>query len=214
MISKNSSSPQMSEQSKKAPKPSTLRIGKRYRPTRVDNNYDAIVIGSGIGGMTTAAILSKAGKKVLVLEQHYTAGGYTHSYSRNGYEWDVGVHYIGDMGAKTQARQMFDFISADKLKWAPMDDEYDRFYIGDKVFSAMAGKKKFRENLINRFPTEKAAVDGYMKLLDAVGKEPILSLGLRLGEGSGGALAIGVLKAAVACHSGMATFAEAGVSGA
>lgn len=51
-------------------------------------------------------------------------------------------------------------------------------------------------------------------ILDRLGKEPILSLGLRLGEASGGALAIGILKSAVACHSGMATFAEAGVSGA
>lgn len=50
------------------------------------------------------------------------------------------------------------------------------------------------------------------RVLTALGKEPILSLGLRLGEGSGGALAIGVMKAALACHSGMATFAEAGVS--
>lgn len=59
-----------------------------------------------------------------------------------------------------------------------------------------------------------SAEGAHRRLLDAIGKEPILSLGLRLGEGSGGALAIGVLKAAVACHSGMATFAEAGVSGA
>ena len=100
-------------------KPSTLRIGKRYRPTRVDEYYDAIVIGSGIGGLTSAAILSKAGKKVLVLEQHYTAGGYTHSYSRNGYEWDVGVHYIGEVGdPSSPLRKVFDFISNSQLKWA------------------------------------------------------------------------------------------------
>ena len=52
------------------------------------------------------------------------------------------------------------------------------------------------------------------KVLDALGKEPLLSLGMRLGEGSGAALAIGILQGAVACHSGMATFAEAGVSDA
>lgn len=52
----------------------------------------------------------------------------------------------------------------------------------------------------------------HAKVLAALGKEPIFSLGLRLGEGSGGALAIGLMKAALACHSGMATFAEAGVS--
>ncbi len=49
-------------------------------------------------------------------------------------------------------------------------------------------------------------------MLSKLGKDPLLSLGLRLGEGSGGALAINILKSAVACHSGMATFAEAGVS--
>ena len=50
------------------------------------------------------------------------------------------------------------------------------------------------------------------KVLKNLGKEPLLALDMRLGEGSGAALAIGVLKGAVACHSGMSTFAEAGVS--
>lgn len=57
-----------------------------------------------------------------------------------------------------------------------------------------------------------SAEGAHLAMLDALGKEPLLNLGLRLGEGSGAALAIGVLKAAIACHSGMATFAEAGVS--
>ncbi|MFD1912404.1 nicotinate-nucleotide--dimethylbenzimidazole phosphoribosyltransferase [Halodurantibacterium flavum] len=53
---------------------------------------------------------------------------------------------------------------------------------------------------------------GHARLLGALGKRPVLTLGLRLGEGSGAAVALGVLKAAIACHSGMATFAEAGVA--
>jgi len=57
-----------------------------------------------------------------------------------------------------------------------------------------------------------SAEGAHAKMLEKLGKEPLLSLGLRLGEGSGAALAIGVLKGAIACHSGMATFAEAGVS--
>ena len=52
----------------------------------------------------------------------------------------------------------------------------------------------------------------HARLLKALGKEPILQLGMRLGEGSGAATAILIMKAALACHSGMATFAEAGVS--
>ena len=57
-----------------------------------------------------------------------------------------------------------------------------------------------------------SAEGAHPRLLAALGKEPLLSLGLRLGEGSGAALAIGVVQGAVACHSGMATFAEAGVA--
>ena len=150
-------------------KPSTIRIGYRYRPKRLASKYDAIVIGSGMGGLTTAALLSELGWKVCVLEQHYTAGGYTHSYDRAGYEWDVGVHYIGDVGTKTRTRRMFDFLSDGKLEWAPMDDEYDRFYIGDKVYCARAGKQEFRDNLVSQFPAEEQAIDRYMQLLAGVG---------------------------------------------
>ncbi|SEW22091.1 nicotinate-nucleotide-dimethylbenzimidazole phosphoribosyltransferase [Cognatiyoonia koreensis] len=57
-----------------------------------------------------------------------------------------------------------------------------------------------------------SAEGAHRRLLKELGKEPLLNFGLRLGEGSGAALAIGILQAAVACHSGMATFAEAGVS--
>ncbi len=149
--------------------PSTLRIGRRYRPTRLADSYDAIVIGSGMGGLTSAALLSDLGFRVCVLEQHYTAGGYTHSYERNGYEWDVGVHYIGDVGAKTRSRQMFDYLSDGKLEWAPMDAEYDRFYIGEKLFSAKAGKREYRDNLVRQFPGEEQAIDRYLKLLDRAG---------------------------------------------
>ncbi len=155
--------------SSKTLKPSTIRIGRRYRANRLDGPYDAIVIGSGIGGLTTAACLSKAGQKVLVLEQHYTAGGYTHSYARNGYEWDVGVHYIGDMGSPhTLGRRLFDYITDGKLHWAPMDEVYDRFYLGDKVVNLRAGKEGLRQSLLQAFPDEREAIDGYIRLLGKV----------------------------------------------
>lgn len=151
-------------------KPSTIRIGRRYRANRLAPRYDALVIGSGISGLTCAALLSELGWKVCVLEQHYTAGGYTHSYDRNGYEWDVGVHYIGEVGAPTRSRKLFDWLTAGKLEWAPMDAEYDRFYIGDKVYSAMAGKQEFQDNLLRQFPEEGPAITAYMGLLEKVSK--------------------------------------------
>ncbi|MFK7956922.1 MAG: phytoene desaturase family protein, partial [Lysobacterales bacterium] len=160
---------------------STLRIGHRYRPTRLAEKYDAIVIGSGIGGLTNAALLSALGQKVCVLEQHYTAGGYTHSYERNGYEWDVGVHYIGDVGTQTRTRKMFDFLSNGQLQWAPMGEEYDRFYVGDKVFNAKAGRLKFRNNLLRQFPDEGDAIDRYLQLLrDVAGGTSVFTMGRML----------------------------------
>jgi phytoene dehydrogenase-like protein len=147
-----------------SPTPSTIRIGRRYRPNRLDGPYDAIVIGSGIGGMTAAACLAELGRRVLVLEQHYTAGGFTHSYSRNGYEWDVGVHYIGDVGAKhTMTRKLFDFVSADQLEWAPMDDHFDRIFVGQESFDLVATPKKYRAELLKHFPEEEQAIDEYFK---------------------------------------------------
>ena len=157
------------ENKKTSPKPSTLRIGTRYRSNRLNGPYDAIVIGSGIGGLTTAACLSKAGKKVLVLEQHYTAGGFTHSYARNGYEWDVGVHYIGDVGSKrSMARKVFDFVSDGALEWAPMDANYDRFYFGEDQYDLIAGKSQFVASLSERFPEERDALEKYLELLNKV----------------------------------------------
>jgi all-trans-retinol 13,14-reductase len=158
-------------QSKTSLAPSTIRIGRRYRPGRLAEAYDAIVIGSGIGGLTSAACLAKAGKKVLVLEQHYTAGGFTHSYARNGYEWDVGVHYIGDVGSrKSLTRKLYDFITDGQLQWAPMDDNYDRFFFGTERFDVVAGRKPYVAALKARFPDEEEAIDAYMERLAAVGK--------------------------------------------
>jgi len=150
--------------------PSTLRIGRRYRPGRLNGPYDALVIGSGIGGLTTAALLAELGWRVAVLEQHYTAGGATHSYERAGYEWDVGVHYLGDMGARTTVRRMMDFLTRGQLDWAPMDPHYDRFFIGDRVYDAVAGRAAFRDNLVAHFPREAQAIDRYLQLLGEVSR--------------------------------------------
>ena len=163
--SNNSSKPTASKRSKK---PSTIRIGKRYRASRLSEDYDAIVIGSGIGGLTCAMSLSEMGKKVLVLEQHYTAGGFTHAYSREGYEWDVGVHYIGDVGYPTMTRKLFDFVSNKNLKWAAMDKAYDRIFLGEKHYDLVAGKKSFVESLIKDFPEEETAIWKYLSMLKKV----------------------------------------------
>jgi all-trans-retinol 13,14-reductase len=78
---------------------SDLKLTSSYAHWEPQGRFDAIVIGSGMGGLTAAVLLAReAGQRVLVLERHYTPGGYTHSFRRPGFEWDVGVHYIGEVG--------------------------------------------------------------------------------------------------------------------
>lgn len=142
-----------------------VRTGKRYRTGRADDHYDAIVVGSGIGGLTTAALLSLMGKKVCVLEQHYTAGGYTHAYEREGYEWDVGVHYIGEVHQPSTMKRMFDVLSHGRLKWAAMDPVYDRIIIADKAHDFVAGRENFIEELSKHFPNDRSAIEQYVELI-------------------------------------------------
>lgn len=145
------------------------RTGTRFRPRLARTDYDAIIIGSGIGGLTTAALLAKLGKRVCVLEQHYTAGGFTHSYEREGYEWDVGVHYIGEVHKPWSAiRRVFDVISDGQLEWAPMDARYDRIILGDKTYDYVAGREEFKAEVKQHFPQEAAAIDRYVDLLSEV----------------------------------------------
>lgn len=65
-----------------------------FSVNRVPEKLDAVVIGSGIGGLASAAILAKAGKRVLVLEQHNKAGGCCHTFGENGLEFDTGKAYL------------------------------------------------------------------------------------------------------------------------
>lgn len=147
------------------------RIGKRYRPGRAAEHYDVVVIGSGIGSLCCAALLSRLGKRVCVLEQHYTAGGFTHSYEREGYEWDVGVHYIGEVHKPhAPLRRIFDVISDGQLQWAPMDDVYDRIIIGDQHYDFVAGRDNLAAELKRHFPDESTAIDAYFRVVTEVSR--------------------------------------------
>lgn len=151
-----------------------MRIGTSYKQHRdLKDEWDAIVIGSGIGGLSVAATLAKlANKRVLVLERHYTAGGFTHTFRRPGYEWDVGIHYIGEVShSRGMARRMFDFLTDGELEWADMGDVYDRIILGDRAYDFVKGRESFRAQLHGYFPGEEQAIDRYLdKVLTTVKK--------------------------------------------
>jgi len=147
-----------------------MKTGK-YKKDKLNDNYDVIIIGSGISGLCSAALLSMEGKKVLVLEKHFKIGGYTHTFRRNNYEWDVGIHYIGGMHNKRSfSRKLFDKITNNNLKWNKTDDNYDRIIFPDKSYDFVAPKSKFIENLKNYFPDESLNIDKYIEIIISINK--------------------------------------------
>jgi len=137
--------------------------GVSYKQHPPEGEFDAIVIGSGMGGLASGALLAqRAGKRVLVLERHYTAGGFTHVFHRPGYEWDVGVHYIGQMGAGAPMRALFDEITEGRLKWNAMPEVYDRIGIADRSYDFVSGADRFAERMREYFPREGAAIRRYV----------------------------------------------------
>jgi all-trans-retinol 13,14-reductase len=126
-----------------------------YKREKPSGKFDALIIGSGMSGMALAAILAKEGKRCLILERHYTPGGFTHVFKRRDYEWDVGIHYIGEVHRpKSMLRKIFDHISDKQLAWADMGDVYDRIVFGDRSYDFVKGVEPFREKMKNYFHSE------------------------------------------------------------
>jgi len=137
----------------------------KLQAQKMSQKWDVIIIGSGMAGMSAASALSKFGKKVLLLEQHYIPGGFTHMYGRKGYAWDAGTHAIGEMKTQTPVKKMLDWLSAKKIDWISLGKEYDRFYFGNgKVMNFPDTPKEMIGLLKREFPNEVDVIDRYITL--------------------------------------------------
>lgn len=142
---------------------------KYYTTASVPGPWDAIVIGSGIGGMTTAALLAHVGKRVLVLEQHYVPGGFTHTFRHKDWTWDVGVHAIGQVTEHALVGRVLRLLTDGQLEWASLGDCYDEFYFPDGFrINFPSSVKIFRDTLVESFPDEVAGIDRYLALVREV----------------------------------------------
>lgn len=142
----------------------------RFRSFDPTVQYDAVVIGAGLGGLTTAAILSKRGRKVLVLDQHYVAGGNATDFKRKGgYVFDVGVHYIGDCGPDGSIPRVLEEAGVEQ-KFLPMDpDGFDTLVFADGTrFRYPKGIAALEARLLETFPGEAKGVRRWTKFLRQV----------------------------------------------
>lgn len=145
-----------------------MRNGKRvyehYSPKIADEHWDVIVIGSGMGGMSCAATLSKLGRKVLLLEQHYVPGGFTHMFGRKGHVWDVGVHVMGEMTEGEIPYKMLMWLTNNEVTMNSLGDPFDSFYFPHGfTFHMPEGKDKLIASLKQQFPDEADKLDRYVK---------------------------------------------------
>ena len=118
-----------------------IYVKSRFTLSKVPRNPDVLIIGSGMGGSTAASILSKHGKKVLVLEHHDKLGGCTHTFSwsranMNGEghttcEFDTGCHYTAvDMSFDTaRSGAIMKYLTNGNAKWNDLGDPYDRIVL-------------------------------------------------------------------------------------
>lgn len=122
-----------------------------YKPKKEDE-YDIIIVGSGIGGLTCSALASKRGYKVLVLEQHYQVGGYCSSFTRNGFVFNAGVEDVSGLWEKGPITYLLKELDLNK------DDLFKRnsvkyIFKGKEIYAN--NFDEFQNTLINMFPFEK-----------------------------------------------------------
>lgn len=145
---------------------------KRYvKPAKLLENPDAIVIGTGIGGLSVASTLAqKRGMKVLMLEHQKVPGGSTHCHEIDGFEFNSGVDSIGDMDPRV-GRGLFrataDFITGGNLEWAKMPDAHETATFGEDTYEFYSSAEKNIEWVEKRFPGE-GNVRKYYELEDQI----------------------------------------------
>ncbi len=148
------------------------RQGRQSGSRRHAARWDAIVVGGGAAGTTTAAYLAAAGQRTLLLEQYDVVGGSSHVFRRKGvWEFDVGVHYLGDCGPDGQIPRVLRGLGLeDRIEFVPMDREgFDTIVRPDMEVRVPVGWERYLEELIGAFPCDEWGLRRALGVLSRVG---------------------------------------------
>ena len=132
--------------------------------------FDAIVIGSGIGGLAAAAGLATCGKRALVLERHSRPGGLTQTFERAGWRFNVGVHYLGGFGPDEPNRRVLDHLAGGRIEMAPIIGAYDRIRMPGLTLPFAPPRAALVTVLEEAFPQEAAGIARYFDAVDRAAK--------------------------------------------
>ena len=154
-----------------------------YTHDNQTKKYDVVVIGSGLGGLVSAVILAKEGKKVVVLEKNNQYGGNLQTFVRDKTIFDTGVHYIGGLNKGENLYNYFDYLNiADKLKLQQLDkDGFDIISFDDdeNEYPIAQTYQNFVAQLTKFFPEEEENLIKYSrKLEDLCSEFPMYNLNI------------------------------------
>ncbi|MCF8145289.1 MAG: NAD(P)/FAD-dependent oxidoreductase [Deltaproteobacteria bacterium] len=133
-------------------------------------DFDAIVVGSGAGGLSAALRMAQQDVSVLVLEAMPSFGGYLNPFVRNGYRFDTGLHYLGKLGRGGTFRLLLELLGLDgRLDFVELDpDGFDRYVFPDFEVRLCKGKERYQERLQRLFPQESKAIERYFNVIDSL----------------------------------------------
>lgn len=140
----------------------------------MSGEWDAIVVGAGMGGLTCAAYLAAAGRRVLLLERHDVAGGNAQVFRRRRvHQFDVGTHYLGDCGDGGVLPAILAGLGvADRVRFHPMDpDRYDRIVMPHARVDVPTGWDRYRERLCAALPGEEPGLTAFLDVCAAVARD-------------------------------------------
>jgi phytoene dehydrogenase-like protein len=180
-----------------------IKPGKPDRLRQLDRDrFDAVIVGAGTGGLTCAAMLAERGLRVLVLDQHSVAGGNATVFRRKGYEFDVGLHYIGGCHPGGLIPRVLAKAGVRDVEFEELDpDGYDTFVFPSLTFRMPKGLDALRARLLEHFPAERRGIDRFVKLVGQVQR-------LERGLAQPARAALDLLRSGLAIRYARSTYAE------